>query len=72
MRLPPNLLRRDWRVLLAVGSISTIGLFADRVRLALQQEATSLIGMSPAPILENLLLEDLQWMQLLVGDRLVS
>jgi putative ABC transport system permease protein len=49
-----NLLRRDWRagewrvlliaLVLAVGSISTVGLFADRVRLALQQEATSLIG----------------------------
>ncbi len=31
-------------LVLAVGSISTVGLFADRVRLALQQEATSLIG----------------------------
>jgi putative ABC transport system permease protein len=48
------MLRRDWRagewrvlliaLVLAVGSISTVGLFADRVRLALQQEATSLIG----------------------------
>jgi putative ABC transport system permease protein len=54
LRLSLNLLRRDWRagewrvlliaLLLAVGSISTVGLFADRVRLALQQEATSLIG----------------------------
>jgi len=54
VRLSLNLLRRDWRagewrvlllaLLLAVGSISTVGLFADRVRLALQQEATSLIG----------------------------
>ena len=53
-RLSLNLLRRDWRagewrvlliaLVLAVGSISTVGLFADRVRLALQQEATSLIG----------------------------
>lgn len=49
-----NLLRRDWRagelrvlliaLVLAVGSIATVGLFADRVRQALQQEATSLIG----------------------------
>ncbi|MDO8464912.1 MAG: FtsX-like permease family protein [Gallionella sp.] len=49
-----NLLRRDWRagewrvlllaLMLAVGSLATVGLFADRVRLALQQEATSLIG----------------------------
>ncbi len=49
-----NLLRRDWRagewrvlllaLVLAVGSLATVGLFADRVRLALQQEATSLIG----------------------------
>ena len=54
LRLSLNLLRRDWhagewRVLLialvlAVGSIATVGLFADRVRLALQQEATSLLG----------------------------
>lgn len=54
LRLSLNLLRRDWRagewrvlliaLVLAVGSISTVGLFADRVRLALQQEATSLIG----------------------------
>ena len=54
LRLSLNLLRRDlrageWRVLLialvlAVGSISTVGLFADRVRLALQREATSLLG----------------------------
>jgi len=54
LRLSLNLLRRDWRagewrvlllaLVLAVGSLSTVGLFADRVRLALQQEATSLIG----------------------------
>ncbi len=53
-RLSLNLLRRDWRagewrvlliaLVLAVGSIATVGLFADRVRLALQQEATSLLG----------------------------
>ena len=53
-RLSINLLRRDWRagewrvlllaLVLAVGSLATVGLFADRVRLALQQEATSLIG----------------------------
>ncbi|MGA8862660.1 MAG: FtsX-like permease family protein [Gallionella sp.] len=52
--LSMKLLRRDWRagewrvlliaLVLAVGSIATVGLFADRVRLALQQEATSLIG----------------------------
>jgi len=49
-----NLLRRDWRagewrvlliaLVLAVGSITTVGLFTDRVGLALQQEATSLLG----------------------------
>ena len=54
LRLSLNLLRRDWRagewrvlliaLVLAVGSITTVGLFADRVRLALQQEATSLLG----------------------------
>ena len=54
LRLSPNMLRRDWRagewrvlliaLVLAVGSIATVGLFADRVRLALQQEATSLLG----------------------------
>ena len=54
LRLSINLLRRDWRagewrvlliaLVLAVGSIATVGLFADRVRLALQQEATSLLG----------------------------
>ena len=48
------LLRRDWRagewrvlliaLVLAVGSMATVGLFADRVHMALQQEATSLIG----------------------------
>ena len=53
-KLSINLLRRDWRagewrvlliaLVLAVGSIATVGLFADRVRLALQQEATSLLG----------------------------
>ena len=53
-RLSFDLLRRDWhagelRVLLfalvlAVASLSTVGLFADRVRQALQQEAQSLIG----------------------------
>ena len=53
-RLSLNLLRRDWRagewrvllfaLVLAVGSLATVGLFADRVRQALQQEATSLIG----------------------------
>ena len=54
LRLSLNLLRRDWRagewrvlllaLVLAVGSLATVGLFAGRVRLALQQEATSLIG----------------------------
>ena len=54
LRLSLNLLRRDWhagewRVLLlalvlAVGSLATVGLFADRVRQALQQQAQSLIG----------------------------
>ncbi|MDP4027466.1 MAG: FtsX-like permease family protein [Gallionella sp.] len=54
LRLSLNLLHRDWRagewrvlllaLVLAVGSLATVGLFADRVRLALQQEATSLIG----------------------------
>jgi len=54
LRLSLNLLRRDWRagewrvllvaLVLAVSSIATVGLFADRVRLALQQEATSLLG----------------------------
>lgn len=49
-----NLLRRDWRagewrvllvaLVLAVGSIATVGLFADRVRQALQQEAHALLG----------------------------
>lgn len=49
-----NLLRRDWRagewrvlllaLVLAVGSLATVGLFADRVRQALQQQARSLIG----------------------------
>lgn len=46
LRFSLNLLCRDWRVLLvlAVGSLATVGLFADRVRQALQQEAQSLIG----------------------------
>jgi len=52
-RLSVSLMRRDWRagewrvllaLVLAVGSLATVGLFADRVRQALQQEATSLIG----------------------------
>jgi putative ABC transport system permease protein len=53
-RLSINLLRRDWRagewrvlllaLVLAVGSLATVGLFADRVRQALQQQAQSLIG----------------------------
>ena len=48
------MLRRDWRagewrvlliaLVLAVGSMATVGLFADRVHMALQQEATGLIG----------------------------
>jgi putative ABC transport system permease protein len=54
IRLSLNLLRRDWRagewrvlllaLVLAVGSLATVGLFADRVRQALQQQAQSLIG----------------------------
>ncbi|HZW24833.1 MAG TPA: FtsX-like permease family protein [Gallionella sp.] len=54
LRLSLNLLHRDWRagewrvlllaLVLAVGSLATVGMFADRVRQALQQEATSLIG----------------------------
>lgn len=53
-RLSINLLRRDWRagewrvlllaLVLAVGSLATVGLFADRVRQALWQQATSLLG----------------------------
>ena len=54
LRLSLSLLRRDWRagewrvlllaLVLAVGSLATVGLFADRVRQALQQEAQNLIG----------------------------
>ena len=54
LRLSFGLLRRDWRagewrvlllaLVLAVGSLATVGLFADRVRQALQQQAQSLIG----------------------------
>ncbi|MDD5057509.1 MAG: FtsX-like permease family protein [Sideroxydans sp.] len=54
LRLSLNLLRRDWRagewrvlllaLVLAVGSLATVGLFADRVRQVLQQQALSLIG----------------------------
>ena len=54
LRLSLNLLRRDWRagewrvlllaLVLAVGSLATVGLFADRVRQALAQQAESLIG----------------------------
>ena len=53
-RLSFNLLRRDWRsgewrvlllaLVLAVGSLATVGLFADRVRIALSQQAASLLG----------------------------
>jgi putative ABC transport system permease protein len=49
-----KMLRRDWRagewrvlfiaLVLAVGSIATVGLFADRVRLVLQQESHALLG----------------------------
>lgn len=54
IRLALSMLARDWRagewrvlliaLVLAVGSISTVGLFSDRVRQALQQEAHSLLG----------------------------
>lgn len=54
LRLSLSLLRRDWRagewrvlllaLVLAVGSLATVGLFADRVRQALMQQAHSLIG----------------------------
>ena len=54
LRLALSMLARDWRagewrvlliaLVLAVGSISTVGLFSDRVRQALQQEAHSLLG----------------------------
>ncbi|NCN23604.1 MAG: ABC transporter permease, partial [Gallionella sp.] len=54
LRLSFNLLRRDWRagewrvlllaLVLAVGSLATVGLFADRVRQALSQQATALLG----------------------------
>jgi len=53
-RLSFNLLRRDWRsgewrvlmlaLVLAAGSLATVGLFADRVRMALSQQAASLLG----------------------------
>ncbi|HUX89834.1 MAG TPA: FtsX-like permease family protein [Gallionellaceae bacterium] len=54
VKLSVSMLARDWRagewrvlllaLVLAVGSISTVGLFSDRVRQALQQEAHSLLG----------------------------
>jgi putative ABC transport system permease protein len=54
LRLSINLLRRNWRagewrvlLVLVVGSLATVGLFADRVRLTLQQEATSFVGCIP-------------------------
>lgn len=49
-----NFMRRDWRagewrvlllaLVLAVGSLATVGLFADRVRQALSQQAAGLLG----------------------------
>jgi putative ABC transport system permease protein len=54
IRLSLNFLRRDWRagewrvlllaLVLAVGSLATVGLFADRVKQALGQQAASLLG----------------------------
>ncbi len=54
LRLSLNFLRRDWRagewrvlllaLVLAVGSLATVGLFADRVKQALGQQAASLLG----------------------------
>jgi len=54
IRLAISMLARDWRagewrvlliaLVLAVGSLSTVGLFSSRVRQALQQEAHSLLG----------------------------
>jgi putative ABC transport system permease protein len=54
IKLAISMLARDWRagewrvlliaLVLAVGSLSTVGLFSDRVRQALQQEAHSLLG----------------------------
>ncbi len=54
LNLAFSMLRRDWRagewrvlliaLVLAVGSISTVGLFSDRVQQALQQESHSLLG----------------------------
>ncbi len=54
LRLSVNFLRRDWRagewrvlmlaLVLAVGSLATVGLFADRVYQALGQQAASLLG----------------------------
>jgi putative ABC transport system permease protein len=54
LRLSFTMLRRDWRegewrvllaaLVLAAGSIATVGLFADRVHVALQQQATRLLG----------------------------
>jgi putative ABC transport system permease protein len=54
LRLSLNMLRRDWRagewrvlfaaLVLAVGSISTVELFASRVQLLLQQESHALLG----------------------------
>ena len=54
LKLAIAMLARDWRagewrvlliaLVLAVGSISTVGLFSDRVRQALQQESHSLLG----------------------------
>ncbi|GAB4419397.1 MAG: FtsX-like permease family protein [Sideroxydans sp.] len=54
LHLALNLLRRDWRagewrvlllaLVVAVGALATVGLFADRVRVALQQQAHGLLG----------------------------
>jgi putative ABC transport system permease protein len=54
LNMATAMLMRDWRagewrvlliaLVLAVGSISTVGLFSDRVRQALQQESHSLLG----------------------------
>ena len=52
--LAMKFLRRDWRagewrvlflaLVLAVGSLATVGMFADRIRQALDQQAASLLG----------------------------
>ncbi|VAW84848.1 ABC transporter, fused permease protein [hydrothermal vent metagenome] len=70
IRMSWRMLRRDWRageltvlslaLVIAVGSVTSVGFFTDRVRLALENQANTLLGADLVVISDQAIADDLR------------